>query len=86
MSSVSFFRSSVSFLVSRLGIELQTTPPYNLGRKMKPVKEGFPMDEELKKSITELLDVVTDTDLLDLVYKILLSSITEKSDNFLLTE
>ena len=53
---------------------------------MKPVKEGFPMDEELKKSITELLDVVTDTDLLDLVYKILLTSITEKSDNFLLTE
>ena len=44
------------------------------------------MDEELKKSITELLNVVTDTDLLDLVYKILLSSITEKSDNFLLTE
>lgn len=44
------------------------------------------MDEVIKESITELLDVVTDTDLLDLVYKILLSSITEKPDNFLLTE
>ncbi len=44
------------------------------------------MDEVIKQSITELLDVVTDTDLLDLVYKILLSSIPEKSDNFLLTE
>ena len=36
------------------------------------------MDNVLKISITELLDVVTDTDLLDLIYKILLSSITEK--------
>lgn len=44
------------------------------------------MDDIIKKSITELLDVVTDTDLLDLIYKILLSSITEKTDNFLLTE
>lgn len=44
------------------------------------------MDDIIKKSITELLDMVTDTDLLDLIYKILLTSIPEKSDNFLLTE
>lgn len=30
------------------------------------------MENELKNSIIELLDVVTDPDLLDLVYKILL--------------
>ena len=33
------------------------------------------MEDVLKNSIIELLDLVTDTDLLDLVYKILLSSI-----------
>lgn len=33
------------------------------------------MEDVLKNSITELLDLVTDTDLLDLIYKILLSSI-----------
>lgn len=32
------------------------------------------MDNELKKSITDLLEIVTDTDLLDLVYKVLLES------------
>lgn len=32
------------------------------------------MDTELKTLITELLDAVTDLDLLDLVYKILASS------------
>ena len=36
------------------------------------------MDETLKALITELLGAVTDTDLLDLIYKLLLSSITEK--------
>lgn len=44
------------------------------------------MENALKNSITELLDLVTDTDLLDLIYKILLSSIPEKTDNFQLTE
>lgn len=44
------------------------------------------MENALKNSITELLDLVTDTDLLDLIYKILLSSIPENSDNFQLTE
>ena len=33
------------------------------------------MENELKILITELLDAVTDTDLLDLIYKILLESI-----------
>lgn len=33
------------------------------------------MENELRKIITELLDAVTDTDLLDLVYKMLLDSI-----------
>lgn len=44
------------------------------------------MENALKNSITELLDLVTDTDLLDLIHKILLSSIPEKTDNFQLTE
>lgn len=33
------------------------------------------MENELRKIITELLEVVTDADLLDLIYKILLESI-----------
>lgn len=33
------------------------------------------MDNEVKRLITELLDAVTDTTLLDLIYKILLESI-----------
>lgn len=36
------------------------------------------MDDALRVLITELLGAVTDTDLLDLVYKLLLASITEK--------
>ena len=33
------------------------------------------MTEDLKNLITELLDAVTDTDLLDLVYKLLAASL-----------
>lgn len=33
------------------------------------------MTEELKNIITELLDAVTDTDLLDLIYKLLAASL-----------
>lgn len=35
------------------------------------------MDETLRILITELLGAVTDTELLDLVYKLLLTSITD---------
>lgn len=35
------------------------------------------MDETLRVLITELLGAVTDTELLDLVYKLLLTSITD---------
>ena len=46
-------------------------------RNTEPIEEGFAMENELRVLITELLEAVTDTDLLDLVYKILLNSITE---------
>lgn len=36
------------------------------------------MENELRVLIVEVLEVVTDADLLDLVYKLLLNSITEK--------
>lgn len=36
------------------------------------------MENELRVLIVEMLEVVTDADLLDLVYKLLLNSITEK--------
>lgn len=38
------------------------------------------MENELRKIITELLDAVKDTDLLDLVYKMLLDSIQAPSE------
>lgn len=35
------------------------------------------MGDEIKALLTELIDKVTDTDLLDLIYKILLESLPE---------
>ena len=35
------------------------------------------MENDLKKLITDLLETITDTDLLDLVHKILLESVQE---------
>ena len=35
------------------------------------------MENDLKKLITDLLETITDTDLLDLVHKILLESLQE---------
>jgi hypothetical protein len=38
------------------------------------------MEQDMRNLITELLDTVTDADLLDLVYKILLESIPGASE------
>ena len=46
-------------------------------RNTEPIEEGFAMENELRVLITELLGAVADADLLDLVYKMLLNSITE---------
>ena len=35
------------------------------------------MEDDLKKLITDLLETITDTDLLDLVHKLLLESVQE---------
>lgn len=44
------------------------------------------MENELKKLITELLEGVTDTDLLDLIYKLLLESaqVVQEMTDFLI--
>jgi hypothetical protein len=46
-------------------------------RKTEPIEEGLAMENELRALIVEVLEVVTDVDLLDLVYKMLLNSITD---------
>jgi hypothetical protein len=38
------------------------------------------MENELKNAITELLEAVTDADLLDLLYKILVTSLESSPD------
>lgn len=38
------------------------------------------MENELKNAITELLEAVTDVDLLDLIYKILATSLESSPD------
>ena len=58
-----------------MDIEFQTLPPYNLGKKYEAARGGLTMENELKVLITELLETIADTDLLDLVYKILLESL-----------
>jgi hypothetical protein len=46
-----------------------------LGKKYEAARGGLTMENELKNIIAELLAAVTDVDLLDLLYKILLNSI-----------
>jgi hypothetical protein len=87
MTFVSVLGSSLSFLpavfgwrfchfwvalLSFLGIALSNSPPYNLGKKYGAERGGLTMENELKTIITELLEAVTDVDLLDLIYKLLL--------------
>jgi hypothetical protein len=60
-------------LLSFLGIALSNSSPYNLGKKYEAARGGLTMENELRKLITELLEAVTDVDLLDLIYKLLLS-------------
>ena len=59
---------------SKMDIEFPNLPPYNLAKKYKATEEGYTMEQDMRNLITELLDTVTDADLLDLVYKILLES------------
>jgi hypothetical protein len=59
---------------SKVGIEYHTAPPYNFDKKYGAEEEGPIMENELKNIIIEMLDAVTDVDLLDLVYKILVVS------------
>jgi hypothetical protein len=60
-------------LLTFLGIDLSNLPPYNLGKKYEAARGGLTMENELKNIIAELLEVVTDVDLLDLIYKLLLA-------------
>ena len=61
--------------LTKMDIEVQTLPPYNLGKKYEAARGGLIMENELRTLITELLGAVTDAELLDLIYKILLNSI-----------
>ena len=61
--------------MSNLGIALSNLPPYNLGKKFEADQGGLTVENELKRLIIELLEAVTDADLLDLIYKILMNSI-----------
>lgn len=56
-----------------LGIDLSNLPLYNLIKKYEAARGGLTMENELRKLIIELLEVVTDVDLLDLIYKMLLA-------------
>jgi hypothetical protein len=56
-----------------MDIEVHTVPPYNLGKKYGAARGGLTMENELKTLIAELLEAVTEVDLLDLIYKLLLS-------------
>ena len=56
-----------------MGVEVHTAPPYNLGKKYEAARGGLTMENELKNIIAELLAAVTDVDLLDLIYKLLLA-------------
>ena len=72
-----FVRGLVSNLgvkMTYLDIEVRALPPYNLIKKYKATEEGYTMEQETRCLINELLDTVTDADLLDLIYKILLES------------
>ena len=60
-------------LLPFLGIALSNSPPYNLGKKYEAARGGLTMENELKTIIAELLAAVTDVDLLDLIYKLLLA-------------
>lgn len=64
-------------ILAYLDIELTPVPPYNCDKNNGAERGGLTMENELRALIVEVLGVVTDTDLLDLVYKILLNSITE---------
>ena len=61
-------------LLSFLGIAKPKTPLYNFDNNCGAEEEGTIMEDELKNIITELLEAVTDADLLDLIYKILVTS------------
>ena len=66
-----------------MGIEYHTAPLYNFVNKCGAEEEDPIMENELKNAITELLEAVTDVDLLDLLYKILVTSLESSPDWFL---
>ena len=65
--------------LSNLGIDARLRALYNFVKIQSLLRRAHKMKNELKSLIIELLDAVTDLDLLDLVYKILLSSLPTKS-------
>ena len=57
-----------------MGVEFRRSGAYNLGINHEADRRAH-MEEELKIIITELVHAVTDEDLLDLVYRLLLASV-----------
>lgn len=72
---MSFLRLNLGICWSRVGVEVQPSGFYTFIKNYAALQGGRThMENNIKILINELLGTVTDLDLLDLIYKLLLES------------